>query len=216
MSGNSLDSQGLGVADVGKVGDKLEAVDNGATGSGIALDTETENTTETALQVLLRVLVVGVALQARIGDPADVGAVLEPLSQGKGILGMALSAQAQGLGTEEELLSSERVESGTQITKDLDTGTDDECDRAEGVPELEAVIAVGGVVHLGEPGGVLAPVELARVDDDTANSGAVAANPLGGGVNDDVSTVINGSDEVATSAKGVVDLICQVVSLDSH
>lgn len=59
---------------------------------------------------------------------------------------------------------------------------------------------------------MLAPVELAGVDDDTANGSAVAANPFRGGVDDDVSAVVDGSDEVATSAKGVVDLMRQVIS----
>lgn len=125
---------------------------------------------------------------------------------------MALSAEAQGLRSEKELLGGEGVEGGAHITENLDTGTDDEGDGAKGVPELEAVVAVGGLVHLGEAGSVLAPVELAGVDDDTTNGSAVAANPFGGGVDDDVSTVVDGSDEVATSTKGVVDLMYQVIS----
>jgi hypothetical protein len=53
---------------------------------------------------------------------------------------------------------------------------------------------------------VLAPVELARVNDDTGNGGAVAADPLGSGVDDDVGSVVNGAAEVTTSTEGVVDL----------
>lgn len=74
------------------------------------------------------------------------------------------------------------------------------------------MVAVRGLVELRESGGVLAPVELARVDNDAANGGAVAADPLGGRVDDDVGAVLDGSDKVATSTKGVVDLVKMISS----
>lgn len=104
------------------------------------------------------------------------------------------------------MLSSKGVEGGAQITQRLDAGADDEGDGTKGIPELEAVIALRGLDELGEPGAVLTPVELARVDDDSADGCAVAADPLGGRVNDNVGAVVNGSDEVAASAKGIIDL----------
>ena len=118
---------------------------------------------------------------------------------------MALSTQAEGLDTENQLLGSKGVEGSAQVTEGLHTGTDDEGDGAKGVPELEAVVAVRGLDELGEAFAVLAPVELARVDNDTANGGAVAANPLGGGVDDNVGAVVDGTDKVTSSTKGVVD-----------
>lgn len=68
------------------------------------------------------------------------------------------------------------------------------------------MVALGGLDELGEAGAVLAPVELARVDDDAADGCAVAADPLGGRVDDNVGAVVDGSDEVTASAKGIVDL----------
>lgn len=118
---------------------------------------------------------------------------------------MALSTQAESLDTENQLLGSKGVEGSAQVTEGFDTGTDDEGDGTKGVPELEAMVAVRGLDELGEAVAVLAPVELAGVNNDTANGGAVAANPLGGGVDDNVGTVVNGTDKVASSAKGVVD-----------
>jgi hypothetical protein len=53
---------------------------------------------------------------------------------------------------------------------------------------------------------VLAPVELAAVDDDAADGGAVAADPLSRRVDDNVGAVLDGADEVAARAEGVVDL----------
>ena len=61
-------------------------------------------------------------------------------------------------------------------------------------------------VRLGD-GGILAaglPVEGTAVHDDAAQAGAVAADELGGGVNDDISAVLQGPDQVG-GAEGVVD-----------
>ena len=48
------------------------------------------------------------------------------------------------------------------------------------------------------------PVELAGIDDDAAQGGAVAADELGGRVDNDVRAVLNGADQVR-GAEGVVD-----------
>jgi hypothetical protein len=61
-------------------------------------------------------------------------------------------------------------------------------------------------VELREASGVLAPIEFARIDNDTADGGSVAADPLCGRVDDDISTVVDGADEVTTGTKSVVDL----------
>ena len=201
-----VDSQGLGVTNVGQVGNQLEAVDNLATSGTATLDAEAEDTAKAALQVLLRKLVRGVVGQARVGHPADVRALLEELGQGQCVGGVPLSTQAQGLDTEEQLLGSEGVQAGAQVSEDLDTDSDDEGDSAEGLPELEPVVALRGLDHLGETAGVLAPVELAAVNDDASNGSTVAANPLGGGVDDDICAMLDGSDEVSTCTEGVVDL----------
>lgn len=200
-----VNSKSLGITDVGKVGNQFEAVNNLAA-STTALDAKAENTTKASLEVLLSRLVVRMALESGVRNPADIGAGLEVLCESQSVLGVALSAQTQGLGTEEELLSGKGVEGGAEITKDLDSGADDKGGGAESLVELETVVAVRGLVELGESVGVLEPVKLARVDDDTANGGAVAANPLGGRVDDDISTVVDGADEVTASTEGVVNL----------
>lgn len=201
-----LNSKSLGVTNVGKVGDELEAIDNLAAGVTATLNTEAEDTAEAALEVLLGVLVRRMALKTGVRDPRDVRVLLEPLGKSGGVLSVALGPQAEGLETEEELLSTEGVEAGAEVTEDLNTGADGEGDGAEGLPELEAVVTLGRLDELGEAGRVLAPVELAAVDNDTGDGSAVAADPLGGGVDDDIGTMLNGSDEVATGTEGVVNL----------
>ena len=48
------------------------------------------------------------------------------------------------------------------------------------------------------------PVELAAVHDDAAQRGAVAADELGSGVDDDVSAMLDGTDQVR-GAEGVIN-----------
>ena len=57
-----------------------------------------------------------------------------------------------------------------------------------------------------EAGGVLAPVEVAAVDNDAADGGAVAADPLGGAMDDDIGAVGDGAAEETSGAECVVDL----------
>lgn len=175
----SLNGQGLGITDVGKVADELEAVNDLCASGSAALDTKAQDTAKASGEVLLRVCVVRVALQAGVRNPRDVGAVLQILGHGQGVLGVTLGAQAQRLDTEDQLLGSKGVEGSADVTQLLDSGADDEGDGAKRLPELEAVVALGGLDELGESLAVRAPVKLARVDNDAADGGAVAADPFG-------------------------------------
>lgn len=69
------------------------------------------------------------------------------------------------------------------------------------------MVALGGFDELRESSGVLAPVEFTAVDDDTGDGGAVATDPFGCAVDDDVGAVIDGTDEVAACSEGVVNLV---------
>lgn len=209
--GPRVNSQRLGVADVGQVGNQLKAVDNLATGRAAALDTEAQNTAETALEVLLGRLVRLVALEAGVRHPRDVLALLEVLRQGQRVLGMPLSTQRQRLEADQQLLGAEGVEAGPEVAQDLDAHTDGEGDGTESLPELEPVVTLRRLDHLGEPLGVLAPVELAAVNHNTRDGGTVPADPLGRRVHDDVGTVVDRAHKVATSTESVVDLdVCQL------
>lgn len=175
----SLNGQCLGITNVGKVADELEAVNDLCASSSAALDTKAQDTAEASGEVLLGACVVRVALQAGIRHPGDVGAVLQILGHGQGVLGVALGAQAERLDTEDQLLGGKGVEGGADIAQQLDSRAHDEGDGAKRLPELEAVVALGGLDELRESLAVLAPVKLARVDNDAADGGAVAADPFG-------------------------------------
>ena len=99
---------------------------------------------------------------------------------------MSLNPQTQCLKSLNKLESTERVKTGAQITKNLNAHADGEGERAEGLPEIEPVVAFRGFSKLGEAGRVLAPVEVSAIDDDTGNRGTVAADPFCGGVDDNV------------------------------
>ena len=149
------------------------------------------------------------ALEAGVRHPRHVLALLEPLGQRQRVLGVPLRPQAERLDTEEQLLRRKGAEAGAEVAENLDARADDERDGAEGLPELQAVVALGGLDHLREARRVGAPVELAAVDDDAADRRAVAADPLGRRVHDDVGAVLDGTAVEAARAEGVVDL-CRV------
>lgn len=200
-----MNGKGLGVANVGKVGDELEAVDNLTAGSTATFDTEAQDTAETALEVLLGQLVRWVALETGVRHPGHIWAGLEVTSEGEGVGSVPLGTEGESLDTEEELLGTEGVEAGTEVAEELDSNSDSIGDGTEGLPELEPVVTLGGLNHLGEALAVLAPVELAGIDDDATDGSTVTTNPLGGRVDDDISTVLDGADEVTAGAEGVVD-----------
>lgn len=203
--GPGVDREGLGVTNVGEVADELEGVDDLGAGGGAALDTDGEDTAVAAGEVLGGSLVRGVRGETGVRDPVDVLVLLEPLGEGEGVRGVALGTEREGLETEDQLLGAEGVEGGAEVAEELDTDADSERDGAEGLPELEAVVALRRLDELGEARGVGSPVELARVDDDTADGGAVAADPLGGRVDDNVGAVLDRLAEVAAGTEGVVD-----------
>ena len=77
------------------------------------------------------------------------------------------------------------------------------------------MVTLGWLDELGEPGSILAPVELSTVNHDSTNGGTMATDPLCSTVHDNVGTVVNWANEVAASAEGVIDLKVRFVSFAS-
>ena len=90
---------------------------------------------------------------------------------------------------------------GSEIAQAFDAHLDDVRQGPEDLGELHAVIAGAG---LGDGGVLAGPGELAAIDDDAADGGAVAAHELGGRVHDDVRAVLDGAAQVGRG-HGVVD-----------
>jgi hypothetical protein len=199
-----VDDEGLGVTDVGQVTAELEVVDDGADLVDVAGNTEGQDTTESVLEVLGRVLVVGVGLQTGVQNPFDERVSLEPLGEGEGVLVVALTTNGQGLETHEEEPGVERRHAWSQVTHGVHAELGSEGLVSVGVPELHAVVSISSLSEAGELA-TLRPVEVATVDDDTTHGGTVTTNPLGEGVGDDVGTELDGALDVTTHTEGVVD-----------
>ena len=136
-------------------------------------------------------------------DLLHLRVVCQKLDYLLGVLHMALDAQAQGLGTLQQQEGVERRNGGTGITQQDRTDVGDKSCGACCIGKGNAVIAGVGVSNVAELTACL-PVELAAVHDDAAQRGAVAADELGGGMDDDICAVLNGTDQVR-GAEGIID-----------
>ena len=99
---------------------------------------------------------------------------------------MSFRSETECLQAQEQLLGTERIQASTQVSENLHTYTDRESDGTKRVVKLQAVVAFRRVVELREAFSMLAPIELAAVNDDTTDCGSVTADPE----NTDVSTVL--------------------------
>lgn len=204
-----VDHQRLGVADVGQEREDLQPVDEGNRRIVSALDSEAnEGAKEAALVILGRGGMVAVAGKAGVVDPRDLGVRGQEFGDLLRVFAVSLHSEVKRLQTLQELERIERRERRTQVSQPLNAGLDAEGDVAEpgevakDLPELQPVIAR---VRLGEVGeSARTPVEVASVDDQTADRGAVATDELGGRVDDHVGPVLNRSNQVRRRGR-VVD-----------
>ena len=97
----------------------------------------------------------------------------------------------------------ERADAAAQIAQDHGAHIGHKGGRAGSLGKADAVVTG---VRLREGGEFAAglPVELAGVNDDAAQRGAVAADELGGRMDNDVGTMLDRADQVGR-AEGVVD-----------
>ena len=119
---------------------------------------------------------------------------------------MSLSTQTQGFDPEQKLLRSKRIQSWSKVTEDLHPHTNGKGNGTKGFPEFQTMIAFRGLDELRETCRIFAPVELPTVNNNSRNCSAMAANPFGGTVYNNISTVLDGTAEISTSSKSVVNL----------
>ena len=103
-----MDDEGLCVADVGQVGEDLDLVDDLGARVASAFDAEADDPTETAVQILLGVLVVGVRGEAGVVDSADGRMGRQELRNRQRVLVVGLDAQRERLDSLEDLPGVER------------------------------------------------------------------------------------------------------------
>ena len=202
--GGGVDDEGLGVAHVGQVREELHVVDDLQAGVAAALDAEDDDAAEAVLEDAGRGLVARVVLQAGVAHPADLGVALEELGHGQGVVAVALDAQGQRLDADADELGGVRGERGAKVTQLVGQNARGEGRGGSGIGEDGAVVGGVGLGDGGELARSLLPVELAGVHDSTAERGAVAADPLGQGLDDHRGTILGRTVKVR-GGKGVVN-----------
>ena len=108
---------------------------------------------------------------------------------------MALHAQRQRLDPLQQMKRVRGREACAEIAQAFGAGAHDEGGRAELLGEIQAMIAA---IWLGQ-GRELAgriPIEMAAVDDRAANGDAVAANPFGQRIHDDIGAKLDGLAQI--------------------
>jgi hypothetical protein len=121
---------------------------------------------------------------------------------------VAFDPQRQRLQPLDEEPGVERRQGRADVAQQLHPQLDDEGQRPEGLGVADAVVRRIGLDEVREAR-ARRPVERAAVDHHSADAGAVAADPLGGRVDDDIGTVLDrlGDDR----REGVVDEERQVL-----
>jgi len=95
-----MDDQAFCIADIGEMGEQLDAVDHLDADLVAALDAEGEDRARSLGQVLLGECVILVVGQPGIVDPGDGRMLLEKLRDPERVGAVALHAQAEGLDAE--------------------------------------------------------------------------------------------------------------------
>ena len=142
--------------------------------------------------------------QAGVADPGDLGVLLQVLRHLQGVVADALHAQRQGLDALQDLPRVEGRQRRARVAQRHDARAADVGRRAQRLGVDDAVIAHVRLVQALEARLVVRPRKLARIDDDAAQRGAVAAHVLGQRVDHDVGTVLDRANQ-ERRADGVVD-----------
>lgn len=116
-----------------------------------------------------------VVFVSHVADPSHRRLLSQPVGNLCRILRVTLAAYSERFEADQQLLSRRGAEGAPRVAKDFELATDGKGPVRKPLPELRL-----GVVELGKPIWVTAPIKLATVDDDAANCSAVAAYPLGG------------------------------------
>ena len=142
-------------------------------------------------------------LQRGMQHPLDRLVRGQELEHRMGIRHVAVHANAERLDALQQLKGIGRREAGAEVAQAFGARAHDEGGLAELLVEDDAVISgIGLGQHRKFAGG--APVEPAAIDDDAADGDAMAADPFGGRIHDDVGAELDRPAEIGRG-EGVVD-----------
>ena len=216
-----MNDQCPSIADVCKVRGELAVVDERLAELPfllvvLALELHAEDGAEAALaEVLLGTLVAWVMRQGRVDDVLHARLLQKPGGELVRVLAVRLATKLEGLNALDQLEGVHRRLAAAKITQRLDAGEEDEervrgADAKDGMLEELQVVVRGLLVsdlrELVVAVLVLdAPVEVLAVNDHAADDSAVPAEPLCGGLDDNVGAKAQGPAGVAAHAESVVD-----------
>ena len=169
-----------------------------------ALDSERDDRARAARQQAFRQLMIGMVGERGVQHPFDRLVALQEVEHGVRIVHVPIHAYRQGLHSLQKLERVGRREARAEIAQTLCARAHDEGGRAELLVEDDAVIARIGFGQHRELAG-RAPVEMAGIDDGAADRNAMAAEPLGHGMHDDVGAVV-GWPRVDTAVAKVLSI----------
>ena len=190
-----MDHQGLGVAYVGQVRGEAYGLDESPSRLPATGDAERQDGPGAVRVEACCQFVVGVAGVLGVPDPLHGLVRVEQVDHPSGVGDVAVHPQRQGLHPLEEVEGVGGTHTGAEVAEPFCPGSHRQGLWAELLGEGDAVVAD---VWLGQ-GRELPrrhPVEAPAVDDDAADGDPVAAEELGGGVDDDVGPVLDGSKQV--------------------
>ena len=185
-----------GVGHVGHDADHLEAIHELDGLFTTALDAERKHAArETSLELLLGEFVVRAVFEAGVVDPSHLRVVLEELGAGESVFAVARHAEVERFKTEVQKECVLRRLDRTEVAHELGGSFRDECTLAESLRVGEAVVAR---IRFGESLELVVmcfPVEVAAIDNASANSRCVTVHVLGRGVCHDVNAEIERTAE---------------------
>src|SRR6266699_5610242 len=144
--------------------------------------------------ILRRQLYLRMSIQTRVAHPVDRGMSFQELGDAQRVLAVPLHAQRQRLKPLQEEPTVEGCYCRTQVTQKLHTRLDDVGQWAEGLDKTQAVVRGIGLDQPGETS--IRPVELAAIHDHAADGRAMTTDELGGRVDDDIASMLEGLHEI--------------------
>lgn len=199
-----VDYEGFYIGNVSQQGEQLEPVDEFLCFFCAAFDFKGEDGACAVGVVFLVEFVVESFRQGRMVYAFHLRMVLEVFYDFERVFHMAFYAQRERFQSLQQQESVERGDGSTEVAQQQCPYFDDESERPYSFREGNAVVAGVGFYE-GREFAALFPIEFAAVDDDAAESGAVAADEFRSGMNDDIYAVFDRADEVRSAECIVYD-----------
>ena len=209
--GSRVHDERLDVGHVGEQREHLQMIDELPSCLLATLNLKGKDRGTATGEVLLIELVIGVLRQARVVHLGDVAVTSQELNDLLGVLDMTVNAQRQSLGALEQDPGVERTDASALVTQQDSADIGCKGGGTGSLGKRDTVVGGVGLSNLGVLSARL-PIEVTAVDDHTAQRGAVAADELGCGVDDDIGTMLQRTEQIR-GAEGVVDDNRQTVLL---